>query len=78
MRRVLRPGGRLLFVEHGRRTSAPTSADGIERYLSSGMIHGVGPVYAKKLVRAFGDRWQNAHRFMVVLLLTSAQRLENT
>src|SRR5499425_3130589 len=38
------------------RTSAPTSADGIERYLSSGMIHGVGPVYAKKLVRAFGEK----------------------
>jgi len=38
------------------RTSAPTSADGIERYLSSGMIRGVGPVYAKKLVRAFGDK----------------------
>jgi exodeoxyribonuclease V alpha subunit len=38
------------------RTSPPTSADGIEKYLSSGMIRGVGPVYAKKLVRAFGDR----------------------
>src|SRR5215469_14900898 len=38
------------------RTSAPTSADGIERYLSSGMIRGVGPVYAKKLVRAFGEK----------------------
>src|SRR5499425_1858852 len=37
------------------RTSAPTSADGIERYLSSGMIHGVGPVYAKKLVRSFDE-----------------------
>ena len=37
------------------RTSPPTSADGIEKYLSSGMIRGVGPVYAKKLVRAFGD-----------------------
>src|SRR6202048_5208322 len=37
------------------RTSAPTSADGIEKYLSSGMIRGVGPVYAKKLVRAFGE-----------------------
>jgi exodeoxyribonuclease V alpha subunit len=34
------------------RTSAPTSVDGIEKYLSSGMIRGVGPVYAKKLVRA--------------------------
>jgi hypothetical protein len=49
------------------RTSAPTSADGIERYLSSGMIRGVGPVYAKKLVRAFGERkrssffWRNSY-----------------
>jgi exodeoxyribonuclease V alpha subunit len=38
------------------RTSAPTSAEGIEKYLSSGMIRGVGPVYAKKLVRAFGEK----------------------
>ena len=38
------------------RTSPPTSADGIEKYLSSGMIRGVGPVYAKKLVRTFGGK----------------------
>src|SRR5215468_8610497 len=38
------------------RTSAPTSADGIERYPSSGMIRGVGPIYAKKLARAFGEK----------------------
>ena len=38
------------------RTAPPTSADGIEKYLSSGMIRGVGPVYAKKLVRAFGEK----------------------
>ena len=38
------------------RTSAPTSIDGIEKYLSSGMIRGIGPVYAKKLVRVFGDK----------------------
>ena len=37
------------------RTSPPTSADGIEKYLSSGMIRGVGPVYAKKLLHAFGE-----------------------
>jgi exodeoxyribonuclease V alpha subunit len=37
------------------RTSAPTSVDGIEKYLASGMIRGIGPVYAKKLVRAFGE-----------------------
>jgi exodeoxyribonuclease V alpha subunit len=44
------------FKAHFLRTSAPTSADGIEKYLSSGMIRGVGPVYAKKLVRAFGEK----------------------
>jgi exodeoxyribonuclease V alpha subunit len=38
------------------RTSPPTSADGIEKYLSSGMIRGVGPVYAKKLLRTFGEK----------------------
>jgi exodeoxyribonuclease V alpha subunit len=38
------------------RTSEPTSLDGIERYLGSGMIRGIGPVYAKKLVRAFGAK----------------------
>src|SRR6266852_3971975 len=38
------------------RTSPPTSADGIEKYLSSGMIRGIGRVYAKKLVRAFGEK----------------------
>ena len=38
------------------RTSPPTSAEGIEKYLSSGMIRGVGPVYASKLVRAFGEK----------------------
>jgi exodeoxyribonuclease V alpha subunit len=37
------------------RTSAPTSIDGIEKYLGSGMIRGIGPVYAKKLVQAFGE-----------------------
>jgi exodeoxyribonuclease V alpha subunit len=38
------------------KTSAPTSAEGIERYLASGMIRGIGPVYAKKLLRAFGEK----------------------
>ena len=38
------------------RASAPTSAEGIEKYLGSGMIRGIGPVYAKKLVRAFGGK----------------------
>jgi exodeoxyribonuclease V alpha subunit len=38
------------------KTSAPTSIDGIEKYLGSGMIRGIGPVYAKKLVLAFGEK----------------------
>ena len=38
------------------RTSAPTSIDGIEKYLGSGMIRGIGPVYAKKMVKAFGEK----------------------
>src|SRR5713226_1302313 len=38
------------------RTSTPTSIEGIEKYLASGMIRGIGPVYAKKLLRAFGEK----------------------
>jgi exodeoxyribonuclease V alpha subunit len=41
------------------KTSEPTSLDGIEKYLGSGMIRGIGPVYAKKLVRAFGEKIQS-------------------
>jgi exodeoxyribonuclease V alpha subunit len=32
----------------------PDTLEGIEKYLGSGMIHGIGPVYAKKLVEKFG------------------------
>jgi exodeoxyribonuclease V alpha subunit len=44
------------FKAHFMRSSAPTSIDGIEKYLSSGMIRGIGPVYAKKMVKAFGEK----------------------
>src|SRR6201988_2582807 len=37
------------------KATAPTTVDGIEKYLGSGMICGIGPVYAKKLIRAFGE-----------------------
>jgi exodeoxyribonuclease V alpha subunit len=36
------------------RVSAPTTTEGIEKYLGSGMIRGIGPVYARKLVAVFG------------------------
>jgi exodeoxyribonuclease V alpha subunit len=37
------------------KASPPTTLEGIERYLASGMIRGIGPVYAKRLVRGFGE-----------------------
>jgi len=35
-------------------TLAPATLGGLERYLGSGMIPGIGPVYAKRIVEAFG------------------------
>ena len=37
------------------KATAPTTVEGIEKYLGSGMLRGIGPVYAKKLVCAFGE-----------------------
>ena len=37
------------------KASAPSSHDGIRKYLGSGLIRGIGPIYAQKLVAAFGD-----------------------
>jgi exodeoxyribonuclease V alpha subunit len=49
--------------EHGRqfkavfvKISPPNTLTGIERYLGSGMVKGIGPVYAGRLVKAFGAR----------------------
>jgi hypothetical protein len=44
----------LQFKAHFLKTSAPSSIDGIEKYLGSGMIRGIGPVYAKRMVKMFG------------------------
>lgn len=37
-------------------TKAPSSREGIRRYLGSGLIEGIGPVYADRLVEAFGEK----------------------
>jgi exodeoxyribonuclease V alpha subunit len=37
-------------------TQPPDSREGIEKYLASGLIRGIGPVYAKKLVEKFGEQ----------------------
>ena len=34
----------------------PSSSKDIEKYLSSGVIHGIGPITAKKIVNKFGDK----------------------
>ena len=49
-----RQHGLQLKADHLKATQ-PTTVEGIEKYLGSGMIRGIGPVYAKKLVRAFGE-----------------------
>jgi exodeoxyribonuclease V alpha subunit len=49
--------------EHGRqfkadqlRVTAPSTPEGIEKYLGSGIIKGVGPHFAEKLVAKFGEK----------------------
>ncbi|MCK4609056.1 MAG: ATP-dependent RecD-like DNA helicase, partial [Gammaproteobacteria bacterium] len=36
------------------KTIPPSTLEGMEKYLSSGMIKGIGPHFAKKLIKAFG------------------------
>ena len=44
----------LQFKARFLKTSEPSSVEGIEKYLGSGMIRGIGPTYAKRLVQMFG------------------------
>jgi len=45
--------GRQFRAEH-LRTAAPSTKEGIERYLASGLVEGIGPTLAERLVRKFG------------------------
>lgn len=45
-------GRQLRVTEY--QTVLPNSLLGIEKYLGSGLIHGIGPAYAKRLIDAFG------------------------
>jgi exodeoxyribonuclease V alpha subunit len=38
------------------KSAAPTSEEGIQKYLGGGMVKGIGPIYAKKLVHKFGEK----------------------
>ena len=46
----------LQFRAENLRSSAPNSREGIEKYLGSGLIKGIGPVLARKLVTKFGEQ----------------------
>ena len=55
-------GAWVIDKNHGRQFKAgqlrcipPTTAEGIEKYLASGMVKGIGPIYARKLVQKFGE-----------------------
>lgn len=45
----------LQFVAESMETIAPNSLAGIERYLGSGLIKGIGPTYARRLAQTFGE-----------------------
>jgi hypothetical protein len=45
--------GRQLKAFH-LRTMPPNTCEGMEKYLGSGMLKGIGPIYAKKLIARFG------------------------
>lgn len=45
----------LQLKAHLIKCSPPTSREGMEKYLASGMIKGIGPIYARKLVEKFGE-----------------------
>jgi exodeoxyribonuclease V alpha subunit len=38
------------------RSAPPNTIEGIERYLGSGLIKGIGPAFAKRLISAFAER----------------------
>ncbi len=54
--------GEQLKVEYYEK-KLPQTVDAIERYLSSGIIKGVGPATAKKIVEKFGDKAINIIQF---------------
>lgn len=43
------------FRAESMRSIQPTTIEGIEKYLASGLIKGIGPHFAKVLVKAFGE-----------------------
>jgi exodeoxyribonuclease V alpha subunit len=53
---VQEPEHGLQFKAHSLQTTPPHTREGIEKYLGSGIIKGIGPHYARKIVDVFGER----------------------
>ena len=62
------------------KTTVPASVYGIEKYLGSGLIKGIGPVMAKRIVKGFGKKtldvieediesWKVKKRFLPAAML---------
>src|SRR5688500_8578874 len=45
----------LQFKAEVLKTTPPTGVEGIEKYLASGQMRGIGPAMAKRIVAAFGE-----------------------
>ena len=45
----------LQFKANYLQVTSPNTIEGIEKYLGSGLIYGIGPVYASRLVKEFGE-----------------------
>lgn len=58
----------------------PSTVEGIEKYLGSGMVKGIGPHFAKILVNAFGDKVfniiENSHERLLDLPGIGKKRME--
>jgi exodeoxyribonuclease V alpha subunit len=46
----------LQFRAESLTSSAPTTNEGIQKYLGGGLVKGIGPTYARKLVHKFGEK----------------------
>ncbi len=46
----------LQFKAEELRTTPPHTAEGVAKYLGSGLVKGIGPKYARKIVDTFGDK----------------------
>ncbi|MFL6352263.1 MAG: hypothetical protein ACJ74Z_10490 [Bryobacteraceae bacterium] len=61
-------GDWVIDKEHGRqlkafhlKTMPPNTREGMEKYLASGMVKGIGPIYAKRLIARFGEELFEGH-----------------